>query len=450
MDPKFLTVTALTKYIKKKFDVDKHLSNIWLKGELSNFKHHSRGHMYMTIKDDRASIRAVMFHSQNRRIKFTPENGMKVLLQGYVSVFESQGQYQLYIQDMQPDGVGALHLAYEQLKNKLNHEGLFEDSRKKTLPTYPKRLAVLTSPTGAAIKDILITLQRRYPIVDVLIVPILVQGDQSARSIVDAIQYVNQLEHMDVMILGRGGGSIEELWSFNEEIVARAIAKSDIPIISAIGHETDFTISDFVADLRAPTPTGAAEIAVPSQKDLLEHISHLKQRLTYSYDQNKKSKSQKLKAIQDSYVFRFPLRLVEEKEQLLDRLLDQSDKQIRRIQKEKLNQFSYLEKRLKQVTPHHKIDQLHSEVKLMAERLDRSIKQISHDKHQQFENMLTQLDLLNPIRIMKRGYSIVYSQHGEIIKQMEQVKKSDEISIQLTNGELRCEVKEMNRSESNE
>src|SRR5690625_4791765 len=275
----YLTVTALTKYIKRKMEIDLHLQEVWIKGEISNFNHHNRGHMYLTLKDDQARIQSVMFAGNNRFLKFTPENGMNVLVKGYVSVFEPYGQYQLYIKTMEPDGIGALYLAYEQLKEKLAKEGLFDAERKRAIPPYPQKIGLITSKRGAAVRDIMTTIERRFPAVQLTIIHVNVQGESSAKEIVKAIKFANELKTFDTLIVGRGGGSIEDLWSFNEEIVARAIDASQIPIISAIGHETDTTISDFVADLRAPTPTAAAELAVPSRVDVQEHLHHMKARI---------------------------------------------------------------------------------------------------------------------------------------------------------------------------
>lgn len=255
---KYLSVSVWTKYIKRKFDADPHLQQAYIKGEISNFKQHSSGHMYFTLKDEKARLLAVMFSAHNGSLKFMPENGMKVLVRGDISVYEQSGQYQLYVKAMTPDGVGDLYTAYEQLKKKLEKAGLFAPLHKKTLPSYPKSVGVITSPTGAALRDILTTIKRRYPIAKVIIYPALVQGANAAPTIAKAISTANERNEVDVLIIGRGGGSIEELWAFNEEIVANSIYDSDIPIISAVGHETDFTIADFVADLRAPTPTAAA------------------------------------------------------------------------------------------------------------------------------------------------------------------------------------------------
>ncbi len=291
----YVTVSALTKYIKRKFDVDPHLEDIWIKGELSNVKIHTRGHIYFTLKDEHARMQAVMFQRQSSRLAFKPEDGMKVIVRGGISVYEPSGSYQLYAKEMRPDGVGALYLAYEELKKKLAGEGLFDDRHKQAIPAFPATIGVVTSPTGATVRDVITTLKRRYPLVKVIVLPALVQGENASRSIVKRIEEANAQKMCDVLIVGRGGGSIEELWAFNEEIVARAIFASAIPIISAVGHETDFTISDFVADIRAATPTGAAEIAVPHTTDLMERTKTAEVRLTRAmrrrYQQEKRTGS---------------------------------------------------------------------------------------------------------------------------------------------------------------
>ena len=272
--PIVLTVTQLNRYLKSIFDGDPHLANVFLTGEISNFTDHYRsGHLYFSLKDDRSVIRAVMFAQQARRLKFRPGDGMRVIARGRVSVYEQSGQYQLYVQDMQPDGLGALNLAFEQLKKKLAAEGLFDPERKKSLPKFPQSVGVVTSPTGAAVQDIRQILGRRYPLAQVVLCPVLVQGEGAAEQIAEAIRRFNRLRCADVLIVGRGGGSIEDLWAFNEEIVARAVAESEIPVISAVGHETDYTICDFAADLRAPTPSAAAELAVPDIRELLSAVS---------------------------------------------------------------------------------------------------------------------------------------------------------------------------------
>lgn len=257
------SIKELNRYIRMKLDSDNLLSDVWIRGEISNFTHHGSGHMYFTLKDESSRIKAIMFASHNQRLPFIPKEGARVIARGNVTVYERDGQYQFYATHMQPDGIGSLYLAYEQLKSKLEKEGLFAEVRKRSLPRFPKCIGVITSPTGAAVRDIVITLQRRFPQVAIVIYPVLVQGKGAAPSIVKAIGALNAMGEADVLIVGRGGGSLEELWAFNEEEVARAISASRIPVISAVGHETDFTIADFAADLRAATPTAAAELAVP-------------------------------------------------------------------------------------------------------------------------------------------------------------------------------------------
>ncbi|QGH34888.1 exodeoxyribonuclease VII large subunit [Gracilibacillus salitolerans] len=448
MEDKYLSVSALTKYIKKKFDVDRHLNHIWLRGEISNFKHHTRGHMYMTIKDDHASIRAVMFHRQNQDLSFRPEDGMKVLISGYVSVFESQGQYQLYIQELQPDGIGALHLAFEQLKKKLSKEGIFDPIHKKTFPKYPEHIAVLTSPTGAAIRDILTTMERRYPIANVLIIPVLVQGKQAPASIVNGIKKANQIDSLDLIIVGRGGGSLEELWSFNDEEVVRAIFQSELPVISAVGHETDVTISDMVADLRAPTPTAAAELAVPSQLELLDKLKKMNQFIENNIRNKIERSREKLDSMESSYVFKYPERLVEEKEQRLDRAVDQLTKQLHRTVQVKRDYFKYLDQRYQRLNLDKQLEKQNDHVQDLLKRLYRASKQQVDQKGNLFSKNLTQLNLLNPTRIMSRGYSITYSEENEIIRSVNQVEMDDQLTIQLSDGLVECRAQEIRRGDN--
>ena len=272
------SVREITRRIKDLFEENNDLQDVWIRGELSNFTHHSSGHMYFTLKDENSRMRAVMFAGNNRFLRFIPKNGARVIIRGSITIYERDGQYQLYAREMQPDGIGSLYLAYEQLKEKLANEGLFDPRNKKEIPLYPQTIGVITSPTGAAIRDIITTIRRRYPLGRILLLPVLVQGEQAAASISWAIAEMNRRMEADVLIIGRGGGSIEELWAFNEEIVARSIFHSQIPVISAVGHETDFTISDFVADIRAATPTAAAELAVPHMQELRENIRRLEGR----------------------------------------------------------------------------------------------------------------------------------------------------------------------------
>ncbi|WP_198508041.1 exodeoxyribonuclease VII large subunit, partial [Bacillus sp. FJAT-42315] len=319
---RYLTVKALTKYIKRKFDADPHLTNVLVKGEISNFKMHSSGHMYFTLKDDQARMLAVMFSSANRSLKFKPENGMQVLIKGDITVYEAGGQYQMYVKAMQPDGIGDLYLAFEQLKKRLEKEGLFDADKKRPLPVYPKVIGIITSPTGAAVRDIITTIKRRYPVAQMLVYPALVQGENAAPSIVSAIEKANDDGRAEVLIVGRGGGSIEELWAFNEEQVALAISASQVPVISAVGHETDVTIADFVADMRAPTPTGAAELAVPHIEEVVEKVVTRKTRLIRAMSEKIRRERKRYETVKSSYIMRNPETLYRQQAERLDRLTE--------------------------------------------------------------------------------------------------------------------------------
>lgn len=439
MEKRYLTVTALTKYIKRKFETDSHLKNVWLQAEISNFNHHSRGHMYFTLKDQNARISAVMFASQNRMLKFKPENGMKVLVRGDLSVYEPQGQYQIYVQSMQPDGVGALFLAYEELKKKLEHEGLFERGRKQPIPNFPNRIAIITSPTGAAVRDIITTLKRRYPNVRRTILPVSVQGEQAAPSIVRAIEHANNNGEFDTIIVGRGGGSIEELWAFNEESVARAITASRIPIISAVGHETDFTISDFVADLRAPTPTAAAELAVPSILELKKQLLTDSQRLQQSLQHQINSYKDRLRSMKQAYAFKYPIHLTRQKEQDLDRAVQNLIKNVKRYFEQKRFEVEHSSKQLYTYNPNTIIQQQNHELIYKKSRINQAIKQQVSLQQNKFQNQLNKLSILNPLETMKRGYSISYK-GNEIIKSTKQVEPGDAVKISLQDGFIDCQV----------
>ena len=443
MEKRFLTVGALTKYIKRKFDADPHLHDCLVKGEISNFKQHSSGHMYFTLKDDKARILAVMFSSANRRMKFTPENGMKVLVRGDVTVYEGSGQYQIYVHDMQPDGVGDLYLAFEQLKEKLTKEGLFAVEHKKPIPKFPATVGVVTSPTGAALRDIITTIKRRYPIAKILILPALVQGDQAAPSITDAINQANEKKHgIDVLIVGRGGGSIEELWAFNEEIVARAIYGSTIPIISAVGHETDFTIADFVADLRAPTPTGAAELAVPHIDEWIERVLTKQTRIMRAMKEKVNFQSNKLQRIEKSYAFRYPRRLYEQKLEQLDRATELLVTNSQKLLAVKMTQLEQLDKRISRNHPDEKIQKAKEEQNKQTKALYRAMSIVLSNKQAEFKSTLSTLQALSPLKIMERGYSLTYNDKGNLVKSIQHVEVKDHVKITLADGTLNCQVVE--------
>ena len=412
MQDKYITVTQLTKYIKYKIDGDANLNVVFLKGEISNFKAHTRGHFYFTLKDDNSRINAVMFASRTAKIKFLPQDGMKVMVTGKVSVYEATGGYQIYVDEMIEDGIGNLYIAFEQLKEKLAKEGLFNKEFKKTIPKFPKVIGIVTAPTGAAIRDILSTIQRRWPLTNTILFPALVQGKEGAQSIAKQIEVASTYP-IDVLIVGRGGGSIEDLWCFNEEIVARAIFDCEIPVISAVGHEVDFTIADFVADMRAPTPTGAAEMAVPNLPDVEALLQQITLRLNKALITQIASKQEKLKELKKSFIFQNPMTIYEVKEEKFDRLYDRLELSLSHIVSKKKDQFEYIMK-------HHCF---------------RNPEIIFSEKKHSFATVLSKLEALNPLLTIRRGYAIVESEKG-IISKVSDAKKGDEITIQVMDGTI--------------
>lgn len=437
----YLTVTALTKYIKQKFDVDPHLQNLYLKGEISNFTKHSSGHMYFTLKDDQTRISAIMFARNNRQLSFKPESGMKVFVRGNVSVFERDGRYQIYVTEMLPDGIGNLYLAYQQLLAKLKKEGLFLEEHKKKLPKYPQTVGVITSSTGAAVRDIINTIERRYPLCKIILLPAIVQGERAAKSIVKAIEQAHQLHlGIDVLIVGRGGGSIEELWAFNEEIVARAIFAAQIPIISAVGHETDYTIADHVSDVRAATPTAAAEIAVPNLIDIFEVIKINEERLTRKMTEKISSLREQLHHLDNSYGFRYPKLLYEQNLEQVDRLTEQLYKNSERVIINKKQQSEDAMRRLKAIQPQQLIKQKQEQLFYNTQQLNQTITTIVTNEKNRFQLLLATLGALNPLKIMERGYSVAYDEQDNIVKSIATVKQSDQIKIHVVDGKLHCEV----------
>ena len=397
MEERYLTVTALTKYIKYKFDHDHNLEEVLLEGEVSNFKHNSRGHFYFTLKDENAQISATMFQSFAKGVKFEPEDGMKVFVKGVVTVYEPSGTYQINVREMKSDGIGDLYLAYEKLKAELEKEGLFDPSHKMPIPRFPKTIGVITSPTGAAIRDIINTVSRRYPLASIILYPAIVQGEDAKDNVSMQIKKANVDSLCDVLIVGRGGGSIEDLWAFNERVVAKAIYDSKIPIISAVGHEIDFTIADFVADQRAATPTAAAEIATPNILVLKENI--------------KKNIEQMTKRIRQSF-YNKQLMLTQ-----LDKRLDSK------------NPLSVL---------HHKEELLESNI----ERLNMRMYRILDMKKHQYEMIRRSLDANNPLAIMDKGYSIS-SVEDKIIKDAKDIKKDDTMKTKMKNGVVISKVMEV-------
>ncbi|TYS19163.1 exodeoxyribonuclease VII large subunit [Rossellomorea vietnamensis] len=444
----YLTIQALTKYIKRKFDKDPHLSGIYVKGEISNFKRHSSGHMYFTLKDERARILAVMFSSANASMKFNPENGMNVLLRGDISVYEAGGQYQIYVKEMQPDGIGDLFLAYQQLKEKLEKQGLFSEARKKPIPKFPRKIGVITSPTGAAVRDIITTIERRYPIGEIVVYPALVQGERAAQSIAESIKKANKNEEIDVLIVGRGGGSIEELWAFNEERVALAISNSEVPVISAVGHETDFTIADFAADMRAPTPTAAAELAVPHIDDLLERVLNQKIMLIRGMKTRLKSERARLKSVTSSIIFRNPRRLYEQKIEAVDHLTEKLNRNQRVRMQAGREKLGHLDSNLKRVHPRRLWEQKNEQHLRTAKQLQANFSTILRQKQNDFSRTISTLEALSPLKIMDRGYSLVYSEDSKLVKSKEAVKEGEKVTVHLQDGKLYCHIDSIEESEN--
>lgn len=442
MSRKYLTVTALTRYMKKKLEIDPHLQDVWLTGEISNFYHHGSGHMYFTVKDDKTRIKAMMAQKDNRQLKFTPENGMHILAKGTISIYEQNGEYQIYIHTLEPDGVGSLYLAYEQLKTKLATAGIFGVEHKKEIPKFPTHIGVITSPTGAAIRDVITTIKRRYPIVQVTVIPVTVQGDQAAPSIVRAITLANELNVFDTLIVGRGGGSIEDLWSFNEESVVMAIHHSAIPIISAVGHETDTTLSDLVADLRAATPTGAAELAVPSLLDLKTRVNNLSQHIADKTHLAISNRKNQLQNIQSSRGFLIPRQLILQNAQYLDRLVSDLKKHLVNIQHNKKAEYQNLANRLALKSPENKIMHEQNKLKSIEYTLHNNFKHALNRKENNFQMLVDKLLILNPLETLKRGFSIPYGADGKIIKTIDAVSEDEEIKIQVLDGFINANVVE--------
>ena len=391
-----LTVSQVNTYLKGLIEDDVLMSSVWVKGEISNFKHHSSGHMYMTLKDSGGTLKAVMFKGSTFRLKFMPEDGMMVLAHGRISVYEQGGQYQLYIDAMEPDGVGALYIAYEQLKNKLEFAGYFDESHKKPIPALPGKVAVITSPTGAAVRDIINVISRRCPICNICVYPVLVQGDGAAESIAKAIEEVNLRGDCDTIIAGRGGGSIEDLWAFNEEIVANAIYNSEIPVISAVGHETDFTIADFVADLRAPTPSAAAELATPSVVDIKGDIAGVEKRFNFGISKNFENKRMLLKSVCGKISVSGILSSYNQKRMYIDSVIKKAEKAV--------------------------MEKVYSNKEALSVAA-------------------AKLHALSPLNVMARGYSAVFKD-GKTVTELKDVNPGDNVKIYLKDGIVNSTVTE--------
>lgn len=416
MNEKYLTVSAVTRYLKAKFDIDENLQTVYLKGEISNFKAHTSGHFYFSLKDENSKINAIMFRSNASKVIFKPTDGMKVLVTGRISVYEAMGSYQIYVDEMLEDGVGNLYIAFEQLKKKLQAEGLFDEALKKPIPRIPKRVGIVTASTGAAIRDIMTTIKRRFPICETILFPTLVQGENAKDDIVRNIKRAEDYD-LDVLIVGRGGGSIEDLWPFNEEIVARAIYDCRIPVISAVGHEVDFTIADFVADLRAPTPTAAAELAVPNMSDLKKHIDQLSIRLNEAIYKKVNYLKLYLDSVKNSFVIKNPGVMFENRKQSLD------------LMNTKLNELML-----------GKVDKMKNELeKIKKSYVLTNPKLLYKDNVVCLKNIIDKLELLNPLNILSRGYSITYM-NDKTLKSVKEVKEDDILKVKLYDGMLEAKV----------
>ena len=394
-DIHIFSIFELTQLIK--FQLEQSFDYLWVEGEISNFRIPSSGHFYFTLKDEKSQIRAVMFRSQNRTLEFSPEDGLSVICRGRLNVYETRGEYQLILDYLEPKGLGALQLAFEQLKQRLAQEGLFDPDHKKPLPQLPRKIGIVTSPTGAAIQDILNIIERRFANVGILIYPVKVQGEGAAQEIATALQELNQMPEIDVVILARGGGSIEDLWPFNEEVVARAIYHSEIPVISAVGHEVDFTIADFVADLRAPTPSAAAELVVRNKDDLIYNLNTVYVRLKNS---------------------------------------------IRKIYEFNLSRFAFLQKRMPD--PRKMIPGLRLTIDEYGDRIAFYVSNAVKIKKEKIEGMMGRLDALSPLNVLKRGYSITRTVPDlKVVRDAEQLASGDKIKVRLFKGELMCRVEEV-------
>ncbi len=421
MEKRYITVGTLNRYLKNKFDTDPNIQRVCLKGEISNFKGHTRGHLYFTLKDEEARINAVMFSFNASKLTFVPEDGMKVLVEGKVSIYPPTGAYQIYIEEMTNDGLGNLYLKYEALKKELEQKGMFDASHKKSIPKYPSKIGIVTAPTGAAIKDILSTIKRRYPICETILFPCLVQGELAKNDIAKQINEANKYD-LDVLIVGRGGGSIEDLWAFNEPVVADAIYNSQIPIISAVGHEIDFTIADFVADLRAPTPTGAAEMAVPNISDLNTLLRQYNIRFTNYINTKIKTNKDKLNYYKTSYVLSNPLAVYELKAQKLNNLVDNINNMITK-----------------------RLELSHTRFKVIKTNyiLNHPEELLKNSKHS-LSIIINKLELLNPLSILAKGYSIV-KKDNQIIKDTSNINKGDLLNIKLYDGTINAKVEKVGK-----
>lgn len=441
----YLTVTALTQYIKRKFDADPYLHRVYVVGEISNFRLRVNGHQYFSIKDEQAKINVIMFKSAFAKVKFRPEEGMRVIVSGRISVYPGNGSYQLYVDSMQPDGVGALYQAYEQLKAKLDKEGLFK-APKQAIPRFPKKIAVVTSRSGAVIRDIITTVNRRYPIVQLVLFPVAVQGNEAAPSIAAQIKLINTLSDFDTIILGRGGGSIEDLWPFNEEVVARTIFESRIPTISSVGHETDTTIADLVADVRAATPTAAAELATPVLTDILADLQKTELRVINAFKNLLKIKQQQAQQLKNSYIFQEPQRLYEGYVQNVDQLTERLQGAQRQYLSDRSTELAKLQHRLLVNNPQNQVELAKQKVAYLRKQLLDVINKRFTQSQTEMQQLVAALDNLSPLRIMSRGYTYV-TKNEQVVNSVKSLSVNDAIRLNFNDGSADAVIKTINNEE---
>lgn len=463
-----LTVKELTKYIKNILESDKKLNNLFVKGEISNLRTQSSGHIYFSLKDEETQIKCVFFRKANKNLDFELEEGMKIIVKGEIEIYQPRGEYSIIVEEVHPDGLGALYLAFIQLKKKLEKEGLFSKEYKKQIPKFPKKIALITSSSGAALQDILKIIKNRYPLVELMLFPTIVQGKKSVLQIIESINLVNQFSNIDAIILSRGGGSLEDLWSFNEESVAKAIFSSKVPIISAVGHETDFTIADFVADRRAPTPSAAAEIAVPDMKDISKQVEYLKIRSAKSLYHKLKLYKSYLEQIRSKFIFKKPLEIVHRNYRQLDQITTSITNFISLIIQNKKEELRVVESEIVSLSPKSMLKSYKAEIKQIekssffkrpkkflsqhrkeidqkAYELKKNVKNIISAKRNELEILESKIIALNPKAILKRGYGIVMNKNKILINSSD-VGKGDEINIILHRGEINAKVKKTSKN----
>ena len=437
----YLTVTALSQYLKRKFDVDPYLGHVYLMGEISNFRLRP-AHQYFSLKDDKAKISAIMFKSNFEKVKFKPEEGMKVLVQGRISLYEPAGSYQIYVDTMEPAGLGALYVAFEQLKKKLLQQGVF-DLPKKPIPQFPKRIAVVTSESGAVIHDIMTTVARRFPIVQLVLYPAQVQGDGAAETIVEQLRRINEDGNFDTIIIGRGGGSIEDLWPFNEEIVAQAIVQSQIPVISSVGHETDTTIAELVADLRAATPTAAAELATPVLSETLQHLQDLHTRL-YSAQNNLIAQYQdRVQNLSQNVFLQHPERIYEVYLQKVDGLENRLSQNLANSLNRSKTELIQYANRLVRVSPRDQIYSYNNQVNRQYQILINNINKIINKNRNVFNSQVATLDSLSPLKTLSRGFAIPTNQKGRVLTKASDYQVDQTVNLRVRDGNVKLITKEI-------